>query len=223
MFDIFKSILKNLLGIILLITTYTLNNNPDDLVNQISRVGTWYKWFFKDSAVPSWITSPTADRVLSGGLLIAAFYCIYPLAAHLFTRIFKSKHSPPIEIRFESGKYNGPGSMMVRDVEFAGHMMRVGLFNNTDKTIKYVTVLVECTIGESNQMPREARFSRTGKTSCDLHPASLEQVDILLWNGGRENPPSTGEVTVRVRAEDTPEVKRVFYFDDSKTDPFFDK
>lgn len=104
---------------------------------------------------------------------------------------------------------------------FPALILRIGVRNNTNKTIREVSGTIEGPIGDF-LVPKSLRFSRTRELSGNLHPKSMELMDLMgIVEAPKDWPFPDGKhkFTVRIRGQDCDEVSQDFVMDKSKVPP----
>ena len=107
---------------------------------------------------------------------------------------------------------------------------RVEIKNNSQKTVRNVSVTVEHIGQQLPVRPIDAIFDKIRKTSCDLRPGACELVAVIRWpipivQAGMLAGPSAleyGPVKVTAVGDDVPPTVRVFQFDYQSEPMLFD-
>lgn len=155
------------------------------------------------------------------------------LATHLIVPLVHRLRAKSIEIIFEpndpSGKF-GTVDVWIRgdddnEEPFTAFILRIGVKNNTAKTLEDVSGTIEGDFAELFQ-PSRIRFTSSRKLSGSVHPGSMELMDLFALRGPPEEwviPEGVRKVIVRARAKDTEEQALELFFDKSKFPPLYRK
>ncbi len=134
------------------------------------------------------------------------------------------KPPPALEILYDpidpEGRYGGVGRWypyQSDDEPVMAFIFRIGVQNNTRKTIYDVTGTVEGGLVDE-PYPIALRFSRTREFGGNLDPGRMLLMDVFAMSQPEPAnwPEGVHQLVVRVNGRDTPEAMRSFYFDKSR-------
>lgn len=149
------------------------------------------------------------------------------LVMHAGPWIYKVVRTKPIEVVFDPndtlGRFASVGVWETFDQKqmILAFILRVGVRNNTKRTIYDVQGTIEGPFGIFMQ-PKTMRFSRTLKLKDDLHPESMELMDLMALIEAPQKwdiPDGVHAITIRIRAKDVAETVEKFIFDKSRVPP----
>ena len=107
------------------------------------------------------------------------------------------------------------------DANYTVYIIRVGVRNNTTKTLEDVSGTIEGSFADLFH-PSRIQFSGSRKVSGSVNPGSVELMELFALKGPPADwdiPEGVHKIIVRVRAKDTQEQCLKFIFDKSKFPP----
>lgn len=146
---------------------------------------------------------------------------------HAWPKVQEIIKTAPLEIVYDpmdpQGKYGGFDIWGSSEGPVSGYAIRIGVKNNTQKTIRRITGTVEGSVADLF-IPSTLKFTRTKKFSDDVFRKSEELLDVFLLVGPPEEwklPSGEHEVTIRIRSEDADEIVEKFYLSKDRLPPFY--
>jgi len=155
------------------------------------------------------------EEILKYGLTGLGFVLLsLPLIQFGYTKM----RMPALEVLYDSSNSRGRFACIdvwqKNDQLIEGYAYRVGVKNNTSKTLRNVHVTVE---GETAILflPASLVFTRTKEHSIDIDPQRMELVDVFLIKGleGTRSPTGAFNVTIVVSGSNTPSIAAKFWWD----------
>ena len=145
------------------------------------------------------------------------------IATHAAPPIYRAWRQEVLEIIYdpadEQGRFGGVGRWrlyMSDDPPVEAFIFRIGVQNNTRKTICDVTGTVEGDLID-HPFPVALRFSRTLELKDNLDPGRMLLMDVIaMTRNPADWPEGAHQIIVRINGRDTPETMRRFYIDKSR-------
>jgi hypothetical protein len=229
------------LGIGLPIVIGAASVKPQDAASNLLA---WAHWLGIEQT-PGWLSDPAVDRwAIAGALTLGATYTFMIWGVPAIRRMLgrkpkdvSSETSLPLEIVFDPA--NPAQRFWSRESprDKNGHKLpgvfweyRVGIRNNSQKTVHNVSVTVEHVGQNLPVRPVDAIFDKTRKTSCDLKPGTDELIPVIRWpipivQAGMLAGSTAfeyGPVRVTASGDDIPPTMRTFQFDYQSEPMIFD-
>jgi len=140
--------------------------------------------------------------------------------------IYRKIRSSPLEIVYDpadkEGQFGGVGDWYFdlggssNGPPIQAFIFRVGVKNNTKKTIYNVTGTIEGEMIERS-IPVALRFSRTRKLEGNIDPERMLLMDVFGMSPNPKCwPEGINQIIIRINGKDTPEAMARFYFDKSR-------
>ncbi len=180
----------------------------------------------------------TVDTLLDVGflliLILMAFLTLLYITQWYQNHASKLIKQSPLKIIFDptnpSDRFWSMESSRGED-EFLGSgafwEYRVEIKNNSSKTIRNVSVTIECT-GLVSERPVDQVFDKSRTTTCDLKPGAGELVSVRQWpipiaqEGMLAGSSALKQIEVVAVADDVPPITRTFQFDYQRKPMLFD-